>query len=936
MKKLWLFIGLSAVLQILCGREEEWKFDFEKPSLPSSVTKDLFQNKAPVFKPYGTVQIVEASFEKQKKALRVQSKGRPVDIVTRHSIPVKTGDVFSVTVVFRSPDGKSSARVGMYNDYQAAEFKPVGKGFDMRQAVFEVRKKNVKKVQFFLAAKKGECVDYSYISIRRLGEKEATLYSPGKTRALWYKRTGGVNYALGKKVKFLPEPNYPLTMKGGTDQTDLTDGKLGKPNGMLWFDSKAVAFYRALNGVTMILDLGQVRNVGKTVIRINGGRPDEAGAARFPKVLEAYVSKDGKNFYRTHALRKTAVTESNMADWKDLYYLPDSPRNSVPCYVYPFEMNLSAEARFVALRAPVYVSLMMICDEWAVMKADEKTLADPSFNAAYRKDPVILHHESVILRPRLEKMYLDQNLALPQFLALDSRVKGKVKSFYYTMDFPKEVEFFQENSWPAFCRNLTKTERKGKRVIYTFTPNFPYERFVPVTQAYGMPFFFGLKGRTIPSGENYAVFTTYVNGKKMHVHTSPLEVLNIPEVPPFKRLNISLAWTENRHFATYPDYLRNMRHLGFNTLPVFPLSRDSASVKKRVEEAKKAGFLIRQQMSPAGLMYAFHKKETEIPCTSAVGRRSVCPSYRGKFYQKMLADIRAGVRDFPADFVTFDEEMWPVPALKDAMKCTRCNALRLQKKMSWAEFLTWVQADFLSPYKEMVRQGAAAGKKKMPVSGFYGTVPAGVKKYANIKKLPCGDVEFLGISLLWKNGQTDELQDSYYGRSSLEASKRARALYEYIRKPSVICSWITGGTGAHRETAYPKRTGQHLLETLMNGAGGIQYFMYPSFESPLDYYYHAEAMRLLAPREDILMDGTLDTTFCGSNKDLRYTRRDLGKTSLILLGNYEAVKGAESVLELPGARSVTELRSGKKLSLHNGKVTVTVPPDEYILLEVIF
>ena len=109
-----------------------------------------------------------------------------------------------------------------------------------------------------------------------------------------------------------------------------------------------------------------------------------------------------------------------------------------------------------------------------------------------------------------------------------------------------------------------------------------------------------------------------------------------------------------------------------------------------------------------------------------------------------------------------------------------------------------------------------------------------------------------------------------------------------------------------------------------------------SFESPLDYYYHAEALRLLAPREDVLMDGTLDGSFSGSNKNLRYTRRDLGKTSLILIGNYEAVKGAESVLKLPGARSVTELRSGKKLSLHNGKVTVIVPADEYIRLEVRF
>ena len=48
----------------------------------------------------------------------------------------------------------------------------------------------------------------------------------------------------------------------------------------------------------------------------------------------------------------------------------------------------------------------------------------------------------------------------------------------------------------------------------------------------------------------------------------------------------------------------------------------------------------------------------------------------------------------------------------------------------------------------------------------------------------------------------------------------------------------------------------------------------------------------------------------------------------------EVFKGAESVLELPGARSVTELRSGKKLSLRNGEASVSVPADEYILLEV--
>ena len=898
------------------------------PARKNHVAAGWFQNKSPVFKPYGTVSVIDAPFEKFKKALRIASTGKSTDVATVKTIPAKVGDAFAVTVVFRSPDGKSKARVGTYGEYQACEFAPVGTDWDMRSAVFEIKKETTEKVQFFVAAGENSVLEYSNLRIKRLTAADTGAYTPGKMRALWRERIKGVNLAAGRKVSFLPKPNYPLTAKGGTDDTDLTDGRLGKPNEMLWFNKEAVAWYRALHGVTIVVDLGSVQPVEKAVMRINGGRL--GGGVTFPVILEAWVSRDGKNFHLAHSMKKVAESESNVADWKELYYLPETADESTPVYVYPFELKINADARYVAVRAPIYTALMMISDELAVMKAAPENRKNPDYNSAYKKNSRPLVHSNMIIQPKLDVFYVASNMKLPNWLSADCRLPDENVKFAYSINLPEQVLFTEEKSWPQTPRTLVRTERKNGRVVYYFEPKMKFDAFLrTISQFQFGPFFFSTNGKEIPDGQKYVVFTTFVNGKENYAHKMPLEILNIPEVADLKRLNISLAWTENRHFASYPDYLDTQKKLGFNTLPLFPLSKDAPQAGKLIREAAGRGYLIRQQMSPSHLLPVWHKNETEFKCVGAEKLRSVCPAYRGRYYTEMLNAIKNAVRDYPADYVTFDEEVWGVPILEAMTKCSRCDALRKSKKMDWKTYLEWAMADYLSAYKKAVHEGARAAKRKPPVMSFYALVPD------NIKTTSVGKVCFLGYPNLWPKF-ADELQDSYYGRSSLTASIRARNVFASVKNPAKICAWITGGSGAHTETAYPARTGQHLIETLMNGAGGIQYFMYPSFESPLDYYYHARAMKLIQPYEDILMDGSLDFNFSGTDKSLRYTKRSLGKVDLILIGAYESVGAKKTVIPMNGAKNAVDLISGKAIEINkDGTASVTVPADDFILIKTV-
>lgn len=122
-----------------------------------------------------------------------------------------------------------------------------------------------------------------------------------------------------------------------------------------------------------------------------------------------------------------------------------------------------------------------------------------------------------------------------------------------------------------------------------------------------------------------------------------------------------------------------------------------------------------------------------------------------------------------------------------------------------------------------------------------------------------------------------------------------------------------------------------ILEALLNGAVGVTYYCDSDFDTPMDYYYHARALFLIAPYEDLIMDGqVMEPT--GSNKLLTYSGIRRGNEMLLLVGNYaRAAEETEVILPFANVDTVRKLRSGKDLPPAS-KLRLNVPKGDILLL----
>jgi hypothetical protein len=76
-----------------------------------------------------------------------------------------------------------------------------------------------------------------------------------------------------------------------------------------------------------------------------------------------------------------------------------------------------------------------------------------------------------------------------------------------------------------------------------------------------------------------------------------------------------------------------------------------------------------------------------------------------------------------------------------------------------------------------------------------------------------------------------------------------------------------------------------VLEALMNGSCGILNYSFGYFDTPLDFYYHALAIKKLAPYEEILLNGKF-IDIEGTNKKMFYSMVQKDDEMLLLVGNY--------------------------------------------------
>jgi hypothetical protein len=95
----------------------------------------------------------------------------------------------------------------------------------------------------------------------------------------------------------------------------------------------------------------------------------------------------------------------------------------------------------------------------------------------------------------------------------------------------------------------------------------------------------------------------------------------------------------------------------------------------------------------------------------------------------------------------------------------------------------------------------------------------------------------------------------------------------------------------------PYKLEQMILEALLNGACGFDYYWYGDFDTPMDFYYHSKALAEVAPYEDIIMDGVVVSDLEGSNKNLTYSAIKKGNEMLLLVGNYKRDANGQSEIK---------------------------------------
>ena len=732
-------------------------------------------------------------------------------------------------------------------------------------------------------------------------------------RQLWEKRTSGENLALGKKVEFNPEPNYPLTAKVNVATAILTDGKLGRPDDKLWYSPTAVAWqFRGMGNASLLIDLKKTEQISRVVMRLNGGYP-QIGIS-FPQTIEVFVSKDGKRFYQARKIIKLAPADRDLTDWQNTYYLAEEGKP----YVYPFELAVNADARFIGIRFYGKV-IPAILDEIAVIKATKK---EDGFNDAYIREQAVFWLKKAIFAPRTSKFYIADNINAPNWLFFKDQRPNKKGILGYTIDTPSQVEFKIPHTYPT--RELVNTEKQGTRTVRTFKFDIKTHLKHKSKRSIGPLYFYLKPGVKIPEKEKYVVINTTKNGKKHYSCKLPLKIIHIDKVPTLKRLNISLGWMYVEQMNEWPNFFADWKTLGFNAVPIMPNITNSESILNHTEnflkEAQKAGFKIINIQNPVGIIPAAYPKETEYHCIGSSKASSFCPAYRGKLYDTMFKSLGNFIKKYPADYIFFDIETWHRQGMKACMKCSRCNQKRQRAGQDWKEYLTSFQVDFARKFKKCIVENSCT-HKHTPLIGYYDSYPG--RKLIGV----AGGVPFMPFKQFYPE-YSNLAQPSIYTSQTNRIASIIAKCYKYTKNASEVIPWLTAGTYGEFDSCKLEHI---ILTALFNGAGGFTYFWFPDFDTPLDYYYHARALYKIAPYEDLIIDG-IRSKISGTNKKLNYSTIRHNDKMLLLVDSFGKADQNNTKIRLPFKKvsKIIDLNAQKDLAAKN-ELLVSLQADSFKL-----
>lgn len=695
-----------------------------------------------------------------------------------------------------------------------------------------------------------------------------------EARAEWFEKTKGENLALGREVWFSKKPNWSYTTRKD-DPLKLTTGKLSEreDDRLLW--AKDAVGWRDSGPILMLVDLGEKQPVGRVAARFLGG--SEYPMFAFPKAIEVVASDDGKTFYRLSRLAKLLPGEKDLSDWKQTYYLPEDQKT----YVHTFTFDVDVKAKVIGLNVEL-PGTFLVTDQLAVLRGSNPHPPQPSeVPGAVRFEA---HTDTLAFIPRKKELVVTTNLVTPTWLTLvENRPENKRTPFAsLVFELPKEIELLEGS--------IGKIEppREGENVetLRWTVSNLDVRKQNNGMTGYG-PFYLKLReGSAWPDNAKAVLITKDGDRETCRVEAA-LRPVEVPAAGEFKNASISLGWMTEPFAMAWPGFLKNYRALGFNTLPTFPRNyakgktgdsyyREYPESEKLafIEQARQSGFRILYNESPFHVLVGNKAKSNPEILNQVHGKpgRHLSPVYRGELYREEIRRVGDLVAKVRPDIIFWDIELWH--ASVEEARTTRefRRALALSQKGE-PDMLADLGVETLADLRKEVHARAAAAEIPPPPIGLYNNHP-GIPVYGYLyewNRIYPDTVDFAMPSLYVQGNVARVRETIRINRKALGSNR--------------IIPWLTTGTYGEFESFLVEPM---ILETFLNGVEGITYYSFFDFD-PEDFYYHAKALALLHPYQDLLANGTPESWDSGNDAVAASLLKN-DREALLLLSNYGSTR----------------------------------------------
>lgn len=707
---------------------------------------------------------------------------------------------------------------------------------------------------------------------------------------------GRENLAQGRPVVFVPTPNYSLNARGESDATDLTDGKLTKrEDRRIWFDSSAVGWSYG-GRVNLAVDLGRSARIDEIAVRLLGGAP-QAGVT-IPGWIEAFVSRDGENYFRV-----AECSRWRRGDFERLDVPDDAGEARIHCLRFA---DLDVQARWVGLR--MYTGGISVTDELYVFGsaansgAEEPIVGEPA-------DFTVTHAQPYFHKPELV-VATNVPAPVPVGIVVPEGQPGQ-GALSLTLDVPAGVEL------------------RGGRVGSVELADVEPERAPDGATRYR--FATSARSSTKVLGRLYVQAPGWQDGQTGKLRygfgdghwESPaqevsIRAVEVPRAPRLERIMAGMGWWSAGDTAQWPDALDAWEQIGLNSFPMFSQwMKPDDPLWALADEARRRGFFLVNIDSPLHRMMERRKREPEIFCQLADGSvgQKPCPSYRGPFYQEEIERFAGAMRRARPHFASVDIELWGWRGPVDSQKCSRC---RKDFEASGAEsWEAWQLAQGDRMWRDLVTAARAevaeAGGPEFDIGGYdFRPGPAYQSVWSVDRLYP------------------DIMQSSQVSTYSCLYPYHLELIGNEVRKDrermarSDVLPWLTPGDAG----TFPGESLQWaLLECYANGARGVYFWSSRVWDAESLIAYN-RVVRAIAPVEALIIGGEPVGEAASVDAPGRVSGiRRAGEMLLLVADYFRRSEGALDVhLTAPAPSRVRDLLTGQIVAerVPGGKSTLRI------------